>query len=234
MTQPQHAPWAIASSQVEFANNAFYLSLWRLCQNDRLLSETIRSARAGGACGQVLILEINQERLESAYKKIFRIARLIVLLGANFKFIDINGHNISLDSLIKLQPAISNVKEGVFDRLRNMEQAVQLAQRYRALLGYATSKATVFVVSTSGIYKDVHLRQGVVSKIPPEQMINRPLDEVLPSMETALYLIRQIQESYRLNECRQIQYGLWNYQYEAQIIPIQGAEEVVLVCNRLN
>lgn len=215
------------------ANAAFYQALSRLCQSDKLLRAAVRFVRAGGLDGQTLVLEINSGRLEQAYKKLLRIVRLILLTGANFQRISLGGDCVKVNALLKFHPCINKNLKGVIDKRRDMELAAQYAQRYRALLGYATSKATVFVISTTGVYKDVHIQQGVESKISVEEMLNRPLDEVLPSLETALFIVRQIKEAYAETEPREIEYSLWDRRYLAAIFPIEGAEEVVLVVNRI-
>jgi hypothetical protein len=235
MLQPQES----LTSQDVFAypvgsvNSAFYEALERLCLADKQLGTAIRFARAGGIDGQTLVLEVHALQLEKAFRKLLRIVRLIHLTGAVFKRVSVNDRCIEITSLTQLHPGITENLTGVFDKRRNMELATQYAQRYRALLGFATSKATIFVLSVDGVYKDVHIQQGVESKISVEEMLNRPLDEVLPSLETALFIIQQVQEAYTENEPRTITYELWDRRYEAQIFPIAGAEEVVLACNRI-
>jgi hypothetical protein len=234
MPQPQEPLVKQLAYPTDSANTAFYQALARLCQNDKLLRSAIRFVRAGGFDGQTLVLEINPRCVEKSFTKVLRIVRLIFLTGANFKRINFNNDCVEIDALLKLYPCITKNLKGVFDKKRNMEILTQQAHRYRALLGFATSQATIFVISTAGVYKDVHIRNGTESKIPIEDMLNRSLCKVLPSLETALFIVQQIKEAYAENLPRTIEYGLWDRRYSASIFPIAGNEEVVLACTRIS
>jgi hypothetical protein len=213
------------------ANQAFYEALNRMCQADRVLRGVIREAYVSQPGTLKLIVQTVDE--PKVWKKMNRLVRLILTTEAQFEFIEFNQNRVCVSQLLKLFPGLAQNPEGVLDRKRKMEQLAQNAERYRALLGFATHRATVFIVATNGVYKDIHLQRGVAPKIPPEQMLNRSLLEVLPDAQVAAYILENIQQAYAENKARTIEYGLWDRQYRSEIYP-SGLNEVAIVCCRVS
>jgi mannose/fructose/N-acetylgalactosamine-specific phosphotransferase system component IIB len=176
-----------------------------------------------------LILIAGPGGLKLGFSKLQKIISLIWLASANqFRALQIENTILSVESLLRLYPNIEQQSEGELDRERRMEQSRQDLLRYQAVLGCITNKANVFVISTSGVYKQVILREKAQNKISIDQMIDRSLDQVL-ELETAFYLLKQIREAYAAAEQRLIEYEISGKHYRSQIIPIQGAEEIVLI-----
>jgi hypothetical protein len=222
------------TSECISTSQPFYQAFHQFCQTDKLLRGKIQLFKISSHDAGLIEMIVQPCHLEVFCKKFLRIAQWILLVGSDrFHSIQLNEINFKLEGLLSLQPGLCRL-EGINDRRAQVEQINQNAQRYRALLGFATCKSTVMIISTTGIYKDIHLQQGIASQIPIEEMLNKSLDEVLPDLQTAFYVLQQIKEAYAAQEGRTIQYGLWDRTYSSQIVPIAGAQEVVLVCNRLS
>lgn len=225
---PNMAYSLIAQVTCESANSAFYTALTRLCWRDRRLGNAIQSVRAGGD-GKTLVIESTA----LPYSKLFGIARLVLITGAAFDRISLNGRSIEIQLLVDLCPAIAG-RTGDYDRLSNVEQREQIGRRLQAILSYEKRNATLFVVSTDGVYLDVYIRDGMESRIPAEQMVGRSLSEVLAphpkGLEAAFFLTTQIRAAYEEGKQRTVEYGIWERRYSADIVPVLGSNEVFLVC----
>ncbi|HEY9645588.1 MAG TPA: hypothetical protein V6C88_04415 [Chroococcidiopsis sp.] len=212
------------------ANAVFYAALDRLCRRDRHLA-AIGQARASGESAGVLVLDVQKDFVPIVYKKLMKIIRLIALSGDPFGAIAVNDEVLQVADLKRLCPAIAK-PTGSYDRRSMNEQQQQVNRRYRALLGFEATKGTIFIISTAGVYLEVLIHEGTTSRIPPEDMIGKPLDAILP-LETALHITQQIKAAYAEGKRRKIQYGIWERRYESEVIPVPGADQCFLVCVRL-
>lgn len=213
---------------------------FRLIQRDRYLASAIQNFHVDWyEQGMVAHIEPVPGQFKWIARKLLKIASILLALG-NFEAIEIGSRNRILTflvaDLIETCPSIQDViMEGDREHRLEITQARQ-KNFLNSLLAYHEQRSSIFVISTDGIYKDIRIHKGTISKIPPEKMLGQPIDRFL-GLETAAYLKTKIQQAYQTSQSIEACYSICYpdgelRQYKADIIPVSNTESVLLLCNR--
>ena len=206
--------------------------LKNLLASDQKLFASIQEIHIYLSSDQIALEIIpTQSGVNQIEQKIAKITRFALSL-APFKIIKIMGDELTVETLIQLCPSINKPYEGSTDRAFKMEKLFKRSQCFDAAVELLRQKATVYVISTEGIYLECYPRQH--SRIPVEEMIGKSLEAVLPNLSAALLILHNIKEAYQQGDRRTIEYGLWDSRYRAEIIPVEQAHATLVAVERLD
>lgn len=220
------------------ATDPFYEVLNRLIKRDRKLREAIADYQIRMTDEQIpdirLIIRLNC--LGIAQIRIFKIARTLLKLG-NFSKIVLMHQNLevaySMASLISYCPEI--VKPARLEESQVKQQSTD-AIRFRSWLDKELESRSAFLISVEGVYLECHIRKGVTSKIDPEQMRGKILDDVI-GISAGFNLLLAIKDAYEKNVTQEVEYTI-SFEdevrrYQGEIIPFPGTGSVMVLCKHV-
>lgn len=183
----------------------------RLIQSDRVF-RFISSITVSDSDPHLLLIRVEEARQQLVCKKLPQLAQqLQELAGDRFRLIQVNEDILPVEILLKMAAPEGSAL---------VEQAMR---RYR------TEQVSVSIVSTTGVFKHIDLSPSTLKCVQLEQIVGKSVDEVLP-LETAFWLLQNLQEAYAAGEARVIQFRLGGNSCRTEIRPIDGAGEVILAC----
>ncbi|MBE9178733.1 hypothetical protein IQ268_09190 [Oculatella sp. LEGE 06141] len=138
---------------------------------------------------------------------------------------------LEVADITELHPSTMEPILGPIDDQHQQEQ-VLFCSCCRSLINYLVKEASVFIISTTGIYLEVNIHQGTISMIPDEYMLGKRLDEVLP-IATAQLIMEAIDRVYDSGQPEQIEYPIKSFRYCTELIPVPNENRVLAIVKRI-
>ncbi len=136
--------------------------------------------------------------------------------------------HFSVGALTRSYPAL------MLGRLDDQKRIQILEDKLSSFLTFAKSQGTVYRISAQGIYLDVFYRSPQ-PRISRAELLNRHLYDVFPAADRAAaeLVLRTIQKCMETGLQVEIDYGIWECCYRANVVPIKPEGCCYLIVNRI-